>query len=341
MTGTIDASGATGGTIDLIASGSVILSSGSMLTAAAQNFDDAGKGGAISLEAGSETNGAYDTSAILDIQSGSTINLSVAANTVSSASLGDFAGTLHLRAPQLADGGDLQMNPINGNIVGASSIVVEGYKIFDLTASGGTIDSTVETNVFSNGQTFGGNGGAINARLLANNSSLVPIIVVVPGAEIINRTGDLTLGSASSDSTSDWDLSTYRFGPNGVPGVLTLRAAGNLVFYNALSDGFTSSAYNAVLLAQNQALPTNVQSWSSRLAAGAVFAAADLHEGEPISTFSGQSGSVELGKDYGINVFGTSGASASTIAAVSTRFQVIRTGTGDIDVSPRDVTLTC
>ncbi len=337
VTGTINASGATGGTINLIASGSLTLESGALLTVAAQNFDHAGKGGAVSLEAGSETVGNYSASAILDIEHGSTIDLSVAGNTANSAALGDFTGTLHLRAPQTADGTDLQMHSIDGTIVGASSIVVEGYKIFN--ATDGSIDNQ-EANVLANGIVFGGNSAAIGGRLLANNPGLAPVTVVAPGAEIINLNGDLTLGTPDSTAASDWDLSTYRFGPNSAPGVLTLRAAGNLVFYNALSDGFISSAYNAVLLGQNSLLPANVQSWSYRLISGADFSAADFQQVEPLSLLAQDSGSLQLGKNYLNNVFTPSGPSASTINAVSTRFQVIRSGTGDIDISAgRDVQL--
>ena len=337
VTGTIDASGATGGAINLAASGSLILEPGSLLTVAAQNFNNAGKGGAVSLEAGSDINGAFDTSAVLDIKTGSTIDLSVASNTAGSAALGNFTGTLHLRAPQTAASDDLQVNPINGTILNASSIVVEGYHIFN--ATDGLIDNW-KTNVFDNGTIFGGNSSAISARLLANNASLAAITVIAPGAEIINLTGDLTLGSANSDQSSDWDLSTYRFGPNGVAGILTLRSAGNLIFYNALSDGFTSSAYNAVLLTQNSLLPANVQSWSYHLIAGADFSAADFHRVESLDNLGPNSGSLQLGKNYGNNIFGAPGPNATTISAVSTRFQVIRTGTGDIDIAAgRDVQL--
>jgi filamentous hemagglutinin len=47
VTGTIDASGGTGGTIDLAASGSVTLEQNSLLTVAGKNFDSAGKEGAF------------------------------------------------------------------------------------------------------------------------------------------------------------------------------------------------------------------------------------------------------------------------------------------------------
>ena len=64
----------------------------------------------------------------------------------------------------------------------------------------GTITAAVQTNVKNNGTAFGGNIGAVGTagsitdRLLANNASLASVLVIAPGAEIINRTGNLTLG---------------------------------------------------------------------------------------------------------------------------------------------------
>jgi filamentous hemagglutinin family protein len=138
-TGLINASGITGGSISLIASGNLTLQSGAMLTVAAQQFSSAGKGGSVDLEAGAEVNGTFNQSASVTIGSGSTIDLSVAANTASSAADGDFTGTLHIRAPQNNTSTGLGVNPILGNIIAPSSIVVEGYRIFDLTGTGGNI----------------------------------------------------------------------------------------------------------------------------------------------------------------------------------------------------------
>jgi filamentous hemagglutinin family protein len=338
VSGTIDASGVEGGTIDLAASGSVTLSPGALLTVAAQDFGHAGKGGAISLGAGIETNGVFSTSAFVDIRNGATINLAVASNTAASADAGHFTGTLHLRAPQTHDGTDLQVRTITGSVIGASSIVAEGCRLFDLTNDGGAITAAIRTSVHDNGAIFGGQAVAVANRLLVNNSGLDPVLSLVPGAEIINRSGDLTLGSMASSAADDWNLAAFRFGPRNVPGVLTLRAAGNLVFYNALSDGFTSSAYDAPLLAQNPLLPVNAQSWSYRLAAGADFTAADFRRVRPLASLPVDSGSLLLGKDAGSNSASSSGAGAQTSTAVAGRFQVIRTGTGDIEIAAgRDV----
>jgi hypothetical protein len=73
VTGTIDASGTTGGTIRLVANGDVVLADSARLTVAGEDFSSAGKGGAIYLEAGAQTNGVIG-SGLVDIQSGSTLD---------------------------------------------------------------------------------------------------------------------------------------------------------------------------------------------------------------------------------------------------------------------------
>ena len=321
-----------GGTINLIAAGSVTLAPGSLLTVAAQNFSNAGKGGAVSLEAGSEIDGAIDPNAFVNIESGSTIDLTVAA----SAAAGDFSGTLHIRAPQTADNLDLQVDPINGTILGASSITAEGYALYD--PAGGAIDS-VESAIDANGNAFAGNAAAITSRLLANNAGLSSVFNVVVGAEVINPGGDLTLAS-------DWDLSSFRFGPNQTPGVLTLRAAGNLVFDGSLSDGFTSSTYNATLQSLNTATPAILQSWSYNLTAGADFSAANASAVVPnaesydpstgLAVPGTAAGSVELGAIITTNNGNpiTAGKTiAKAMTTLSKYYQVIRTGTGDINIA--------
>jgi filamentous hemagglutinin family protein len=359
VSGLIDASGLTGGSISLSASGSLTLLDDARLTVAAKDFDNAGKGGTISLEAGAQTNGVFDTSAMLDLRAGSVIDLGVAANTDTSASLGKFTGTLHLRAPQTASSTDVQMNPIDATILGASSIVVEGYKIFDLTASGGQITNAVKNQVKANGNTFVGPDGSTTAsytamhdRLLANNAALEGVLTIRPGAEIINRSGNITVGTAATGNNSasnDWNLQSYRFGPKSAPGVLTLRATGNLVFLNALTDGFdiispTSSAtWAAPLLEANPLLPMNAQSWSYRLVAGADLGAASFRRVMPLTALSADMGSLLLGKNAGPGIapaVGGSWVNALTRSAIAGRFQVIRTGSGDIDIAAgRDVQL--
>ncbi len=363
VNGTINAAGQTGGRIDLIASGSVVINAGAVLTVEGQKFDSAGKGGAVWLEAGSYVNNTTSAAAVLDVRSGSTINLSVAENNAGSALRGQFTGTLHLRAPQSAGNTEVTaIQAINGAVQNASSIVVEGYRVYDLTGSG-DISTTVQTSIHNNGLSFGGSSAAISARLLANNAGLSSQLVVMPGAEVVNRTGNLTLGTSTSAVAADWNLATFRYGPKNAPGVLTLRASGNLEFYNTLSDGFTvltaaPTGYSlvermwlATLTAQNTSLPVNVQSWSYRMAAGADFSAVNFREVRSLEALAANTGSLLLGKDAGQAVPTTLGENALTrlvinpangtnVNTTANRFQVIRTGTGDIEIlTGRDVRL--
>ncbi len=360
VTGTVNAAGATGGSIQLIAHRDLTLNSGSVLTVAGENFDSSGKGGSISLEAGAQRQGVAGNGSV-DIQTGAFLNLSVAAKVAggeftagSSASKGQFSGKLHIRAPQTSTFNDLNVKAINGTIVDASSIIVEGYRIYNLTSTGGLITSTVQSAIHQNAQAFLGAAGTTSAnftsitnRLLANNAGLADAMVLAPGAEIINTTSDLSLGALGSNTTGDWDLSTFRYGAKSAAGVLTLRAAGSLKFYNALSDGFSPTLANsdatwlwlARPTAQNSLLPVNAQSWSYRLTAGADFNATDFRQVQDVSGLAADSGSLQLGKDGGtMAVSGGNNALTSTMIGASLTgggrglFQVIRTGSGDIDI---------
>lgn len=557
LTGTINASGVNGGTVILDAFENLTLASGSLINASGQQFNSAGKGGQVYLS----TRGA--NGGVLDLQTGSTINLSVSSNTASSAALGKFTGTLHLRAPQNAGATDLAMNPINSTIIGASSITAEGFKVFDLTDFGGAITTAVQNSILANGEAFLGSAGNtttgytdMETRLLANNAGLTSKFVLMPGAEIINSaapaplnlnlstvgstlsfnalggtilfpsgtpgnnlitsntsatitsatgvvttlaantptsipagssvtfastanltfasgaggaiplilspgstyttgltgasstistvgssvtlnstttsfislaagsqvtfptgtvgtnrirsnvagtitspsgvvtnfaanvstavpagsrvslnaagniiyasgtggaipitlasgsfttngrvsvtppSGDLTLGTLASTATSDWNLATFRFGPKSAPGHLTLRATGNITMFNALSDGFDTAAYNSQVLTINPLLPTNTQSYSYTLTAGADLTAADPLQVQSLAVLGASAGSLQLGKNGGNNFATTPGLNATTISAINNRFQVIRTGTGNIDIATgRDVQL--
>lgn len=383
----LDASGTTGGSIALAARDSVIVQSGALLTVEALEFSSAGKGGSIRIEAGTSSNGAVNTAALLDLQAGSTIDLSVAGfvagdyTTVgSSAFEGKFQGTLHLRAPRL--GNDVQVDALESSITGASSLVVEAYRLYDRSATQ-TMDTGLKTIINSDATTFmTGGEAAMRAKLLAGAPSateIAPLLVIAPGVEIFS-TGDLVLGAANNTAAgstnpealsatvngADWDLSTFRYGTKSAPGILTLRARGDLIFNNTLSDGFmpvTPSANNGhstmwlgTLKPINTLLPTNTQSWSYRLSAGADLGAADFRSVLSSASLAPGRGSILVGEFYpavpntdsattaaGI---GSAGQTADTIRISSTgtnrgtRFEVIRTGTGDITVaSGRDIQL--
>ncbi len=399
VTGEIDASGKTGGHISLAARGNLILAAGAKLSVAAQKFNSAGKGGSILLEAGTQFGGAANPDALLDLQQGATINLAVTESRVgcydqpgSSAFEGKFTGTLHLRAPRTPANNTLQIAPMQSTITGASSIIAEGFKVY--TPAGGVLNIAQRNLIHSDAIAFLGASGVGNANEVAIRSKLLPaaagtaaldsLLVISPGVEMVNLTGDLTLGlanntragSTSSEAlaSADWDLSGFRYGKNSAPGVLTLRASGDLIFNNTLSDGFNPIAQGtAQLFADNghslmwlaplmtikDTLPVNTQSWSYRLTAGAdtnasnfrsVLSTSALDLAQPLK------GSLIVGEFYppvpnaqstGSSAgTGSLGQTADTIRISTTttnrgnRFEVIRTGTGDISINAgRDVQL--
>jgi len=375
VTGTIDASGTTGGTIVLATGGNLTLAAGSILTAHAAEFSSAGKGGEIRLEAGAAINGAASPTATLDVQAGSTIDLGVDAFVAgdfttpgSSAFLGQFTGTLHLRAPR--NGNDIQINKLLGNITGASSVVVEGYRLYNQAS--GLLNNALRDQINTDAANYINAGYATMLdKLVAGTPDPVgldAVIVIAPGVEIFRNGGDLTLGTAVSGLNSeDWNLANFRYGPKLAPGILTIRATGDLVFNNTLSDGFTAVAASVnngnstMWLAQLTAavtangLPINTQSWSYRFSAGTDLGAADFRMVLPTEALAAGKGSLLVGEFYPAvpntstsgttAAIGSSGTTENTIqittgAANRTRFEVIRTGTGDIEIAAgRDVQL--
>lgn len=371
VSGTINASGLTGGSIHLTARGGVTLSSGSLLTVAGQTFSSAGKGGDITLESGTQRNGVVG-SGWVNIETGSTLNLSVAANVAGAASVvgssayqGQYTGKLHIRAPQNGNNSDVLVGAINGTILNASSILVEGYRLYSYNqanviiragATAITSETLTTSTLQGHANTFLGaalattsNYSLIMGRLLAANAGLSSVFVLAPGVEIVNRGGDISLGAATTTTVADWDLSGFRFGEKSAPGVLTLRASGNINFYNALSDGFTPTLLSsrtqsdwlwlAPLSEQKTSLPVNTQSWSYRITAGADVAAASFRQTLPLASLGSSAGSVIIGKN-GALMLTTAGVNATTATVISATsgtgrglFQVVRTGSGDIDVN--------
>ncbi len=358
VTGTIDASGRTGGQIILVSGSSLTLESNARLTVQAGEFNSAGKGGSIRLEAGAAIDGTANEFALLDIKDNATINLGVDSyvagaytDAKASAFRGRFQGTLHLRAPRV--GNDIGVGPIGGDVSGASSILVEGFRVYDRTLEG-TLDNALRDTIHFEAQSYMDDGyDTMLAKLVGANASLSPLLVLAPGVEIISRTGDLVLGTDVDDYTNDWDLSGFRYGPKQAPGVLTIRAVGNVEFKNALSDGFRGDfspndfgefpppgqeLWLRPLMDISATLPVNTQSWSYRLVAGSDLSAADFRRLKPLDTLADGKGSVLVGKFYAPNL--VSGTEATTAAAIDNRFQVIRTGAGNIDVAAgRDVQL--
>ena len=303
-----------------------------MLSVTGQELNDAGQGGSIDIE----TRG--DNGGVLDLASGAQLLLGVGTG----GTLTD-AGTVHLRAPLTLGGAPLAANStvvadgiasdaIAATISHAGSVVVEGYRVYH--SSDGTIDS-VEAQATADVASFP--SAAIAAQLGVSGNALYQI---QPGVEITNPAGDLTL-------ENNWDLSSLRTA-QGLPGILTLRASGNLIFDGSLTDGFAYNANDP----ENDAsapytwdlLPVGSESWSYRLVAGAQFTssaastsnfaqvqsltALGLNNGS-LYDASAPAGSLLLGQVIPAGTpYGT-----QTSETADTYAQLIRTGTGDITIS--------
>ncbi|MFZ4696248.1 MAG: hypothetical protein ACOYMV_14105, partial [Verrucomicrobiia bacterium] len=333
VTGSVDAHGTRGGKIALYANGGITLANGATLSVAGDALDAAGKAGTVNLE----TRGAGG--GVVSIGTGSSIDLSVA---------GGVGGMLYLRAPQVSPGyADVAVDPIAGTLVNAGSVVVEGFRQYAYNQASYTITSAQQTTMKNNAASFSGtaNTAAMKTRLFAGDP--LGIMHVRPGVEVVNSGGDLVLAS-------DWDLSTWRFGPSvnpavigsGEPGTLTMRASGNLVFQGSLSDGFASGfnpwAGRNYLLYEQPLLTSGSRSWSYRLISGADFSASDFHQAKPLAQLGASAGSLQLGKVL-VSPTTTKGLNAKVADVLGTAgqyYQVIRTGSGDIEVAAgRDVIL--
>lgn len=273
VTGTIDVSGAKGGTIALSAKQDLTVAAGARLSA---NAGDAGeRSGWIEL---SSADGA------MDLRAGARIE-----------ALGGRNGNGDIKLRFRRDDGAGTVNLVSAAAtMTAARVVAEAYRDYTTTS----VDASLPA-ALADAATFMANRAAAIEASLGRAGD--PTFHLVPGIELTS-TGDLTLSSA-------FDLHAARY--NGEAGVLTLRAAGNLLLNASLSDGFASAAATAAVL-------TDTASWSYRLAGGADLAAANPLAVGPLAAFAGTtSGSVKL----------ASGA-------------IVRTGTGAIDVAAgNDVTL--
>ncbi|WP_047533415.1 filamentous haemagglutinin family protein [Methylotenera sp. N17] len=227
----------------------------------------------------------------LALENGSKIN--VAGGT------GGAGGDVHLRAPRTGAGAgnDVAVSALATAINGAKSTVLEAFKVFTgvtTVTTGNSTGATLGFNTVANDVTdFMANKGNIVASLGKSGDDSFHLRA---GTEI-QSSGNLTV-------VSDWNLYSETRAGNE-PGVLTLRAADNLMLNGSISDGFTT------------ALPTGLigsgDAWAYRLVAGADFNAAS-----PLSTIASAKASD-----------GSSLTGNITLA----NNKLIRTGTGDIDIA--------
>ena len=266
--GTINASGTTPGTIRLSSSGNLELQSTGVLDVHSTTLlvDSYGQPiyaenqGMIELTVADGTDTSVSTlnngTGTLLLDAGATINMS--------SPDGVARGDLELNVPRTAvTSGDIRIQATSPlNITGAQTIAVNAFWTYAPTDASGTIvqsaanglpaGAIILDQVNQDSTTFITNAetnGALSSTLQGKLAGLLPYLQALhlrPGVEIVSATpnGNLTV-------VGDLDLSTYRYAsinpnspliPNlygsGEPGVLVLRAGGNLNIYGSINDGF-------------------------------------------------------------------------------------------------------
>ena len=189
---------------------------------------------------------------------------------------GTNGGSLVLNAPQVSGNAyvtgasyvaattsgnpvDLAIAPIASGIINnAGSIVLEGTYVQDAAQQGSAFVDSYEGSAESNASAFMAQASTIQSRIFGGTAPSG--MQIEPGEEIDNCLGSLEL-------LSTWDLSTFRY--NGVAGILTLRAAGNvnIDFGASLTDGFRNRRLPWI---HPLCLPVGSQSWSYQITAGAL-----------------------------------------------------------------------
>jgi filamentous hemagglutinin family protein len=237
--GTIDVSGSTGGTAELYALDNL------MVTGTILARGTAGPGGDVTLGTSAGT-------------------LTLAGGTIDVSGTGS-GGSVTFQAPLTAADNYHQLS-LSGAISGASGVYVDALETFAYNVSSLSITSSLITSIQSQTSTFMTNMDNYRSdkeslqSLLSGGVGLPSSqFHLRPSVVIENTGGSMTLGS-------NWNLTTLRYGTE--PGVLTLRAAGNLSIDGSIIDDPSSLA----TLTSANAKP----SWGINLVAGAQTASPDL-----------------------------------------------------------------
>ncbi|MBT9463066.1 filamentous haemagglutinin family protein [Hydrogenophaga sp.] len=265
LAGQLDASGGDAGRVELFAKNDVTVEAGARMVAVSS-----GKG----QDGGDVVIGTRDGTVRLN---GGTIQVG--------GGVGGQGGTVLLRAPRIAGYTDVAVTAepgaLDSAMSSARSVSVEAVRVYDkintLTKTGSGVANTLSLDTIraDNGNAAGTTGfaqyhAAIKTKLGQTGQAGFHVL---SGVEVRTDGGvgrDLTLAE-------DWNLDPARAA--GEPGVLTLRAQGDLKLNNNLSDGF-STATACTTTPCNATTPSPAalragNSWSYRLVAGADSAAAD------------------------------------------------------------------
>ena len=196
VSGTIDASGSTGGKVEIYATNDLNIQSGGSVNAFATA--NGSSGGAVTLSS---------SQGFVNINSG-TIN-------VSGGSAGT-PGTVYLRA--LRNGTNVNIGPIGGAIDGARAVYIEAVRIYPYDTQNLDV-SLYDGTWFSDALTF------YNAY--TSTAPATTPLHLIPEIEVVNTGGNIIVDTAP-------DLTDTKYG--GLGGVMTLLAAGNLNINQNLAD---------------------------------------------------------------------------------------------------------
>lgn len=273
----VDAHAATGGVVQLHASGDLTLAAGA------------------AIDARSTRAGANGGDVLLDATAGR-LRIDAAA-TVDTRGDDDQDGRIVLRA--LRSGSNaVAIDALNTASLQGAEVDIEAVRVYRNVTSGSTTARI--TSIGNAGSSVSGSGANATATLgqtainTDNNAYMANAATVLSSLGVggtdsgrvrlragveVRADGDLTVAS-------DWALNAWR--PGGEAGFLTLRASGNLTLSGSLSDGFAGVAGTAALLG------STTPSWSMRLVSGADLGAADLLATRDLSAGSTETGNLSI-----------------------------------------------
>lgn len=310
VAGNIDASGADGGSIEL-AAGDTLAVSGFLDVSADIVKGEAGYIELVALDADA------DGQVGLDVGSAARLEL-------------NGGGLLQLYVPAGTDGILTGLKPFQGTVNGAARREVLGVRILknpglDVTTGISTLTPAVLNTELSAMESFwqAGKGN------LPAGFRLRPVLDV-------RADNDMRLGG-------DINLIDNRFGGDNLPGVLMLRARGNLIFNDDLSDGVFDEEPPRAVAAFVRNAPQNTrisstESWDYLISGGADLDAAlltavnntggvVLGNGKRVRSGTGNirvvsGGDVKLGKDSSIYTFGRDAGAGAFSDVVFPQFRL-------------------
>jgi filamentous hemagglutinin family protein len=333
LAGTLDASGANGGTVALYGNDQVVLQSGALIDAHATAAQ--GSGGDVLISSRVVASPASTLDAIV-LQGGSEIDVTGGAQ--------GTGGSVTLRAPRV--GSDVAITAAAGTVVGTrsldgtqpldpglgvqNSVIIDAVQVYAETGAV-TLDASLASGVLATAQADSQSyaaaasaaGTGIDTTRLALDINLRPEIEVdTPGAiSVVYPQTNGVVGPLDFAATDGSGSYLWRYGGStlstSTPGALTLRAGGGINVDTGISDGFvatspasTVSLSSSTPLTLNPNVATSGESWSYTLTAGA-----DLSAANPNRIVAGSGADLTIGTQ----------SSAQPVT--------IRTGTGSISLN--------